>query len=125
LRYLDLQFDFISRRHWHAALFQQLIMKGGKPPERLFRKYIVPRSEMLRRLLERGIRAGELRKIDPLHTTISLAALIVFYFSAAPMLRLIGNLDPYAPANLKRRKQEVLDFIRHGLFVDPDIPEEL
>lgn len=125
LRYMNLHFDFISRRHWHAALFQQLIMKGGKPPERLFRKYIVPRSEMLRQLLERGIRAGELRKVDPFHTTISLAALIVFYFSAAPMLQLIGDQDPYAPANLKRRKQEVLDFIRHGLFVDPDIPEEL
>lgn len=125
LRYVNLHFDFISRRHWHAALFQQLIMKGGKPPERLFRKYIVPRSEMLRQLLERGIRARELRKVDPFHTTLSLAALIVFYFSAAPMLQLIGDLDPYAPENLKRRKQEVLDFIRHGLFVDPDIPEEL
>lgn len=125
LRYVNLHFDYISQRHWHAALFQQLIMKGGKPPERLFRKYILPRSEMLRQLLERGIRAGELRKIDPFHTTISLAALIVFYFSAAPMLQLIGDLDPYAPANLKRRKQEVLDFIRHGLFVNPDIPEEL
>src|SRR5215472_9862457 len=29
LRYMNLHFDFISRRHWHAALFQQLIMKGG------------------------------------------------------------------------------------------------
>src|SRR5215469_771761 len=125
LRYMNLHFDFISRRHWHAALFQQLIMKGGKPPERLFRKYILPRSEMLRQLLERGIRAGELRKVDPFHTTISLAALIVFYFAAAPMLQLVGDTDPYAPANLKRRKQEVLDFIRHGLFVDPEISEEL
>ena len=125
LRYVDLHFDFISRRHRHAMLFQQLIMRGGKPPERLFRKYILPRSEMLRQLLERGIRAGELRKVDPFHTTISLAALIVFYFSAAPMLQLIGNSDPYAPANLKRRKREVLDFIRYGLFTDPEIPEEL
>lgn len=122
LRYVDLHFDFISQRHRHAALFQQLIMKGGKPPERLFRKYILPRSELLRQLLERGIRAGELRKVDPFHTTVSLAALIVFYFSAAPMLQLIGNSDPYAPANLKRRKQEVLDFIRYGLFTDPDVP---
>jgi TetR/AcrR family transcriptional regulator len=125
LRYMNLHFDFNSRRHWHAALFQQLMMKGGKPPERLFRKYILPRSEKLRQLLERGIRARELRKVDPLHTTISLAALIVFYFSAAPMLQLVSDLDPYAPANLKRRKQQVLDFIRHGLFVDPDVPEDL
>ena len=25
-------------------------------------------------------------------------------------------------ANLKRRKKELLDFIRHGLFADPNFP---
>jgi hypothetical protein len=34
----------------------------------------------------------------------------------------MGRSDAYSPANLRRRKQEVLDFIRHGLFVDPDFP---
>jgi TetR/AcrR family transcriptional regulator len=121
LRYVDLHFDFISRRHRHAPLFQQLIMKGGKAPERLFRKYIVPRGEALRKLLVRGMQAGELRKADVLHTAISIVALVVFYFSAAPMLQLMGYADPYAKASLKRRKEEVLNFIRNGLFIDPEI----
>src|SRR5579862_1016634 len=30
LDYLQLHFDFISERRLHAALFQQLMMKGGK-----------------------------------------------------------------------------------------------
>jgi TetR/AcrR family transcriptional regulator len=122
LRYVDVHFDFISRRHRHASLFQQLMMKGGKPPERLFRKYIVPRGDALRKLLLRGMRAGELRKCDPFHTAISIVALMVFYFSAAPMLRLMGYADPYADASLKQRKAAVLDFIRHGLFVQPEAP---
>jgi AcrR family transcriptional regulator len=122
LRYLELHFDFISKRRQHAPLFQQLIMKGGKPPERLFRKHIVPRADALRRLLVRGIQSGEFRKNDPFHTSVSIAALIVFYFSAAPMLRLMSDSDPYAANNLKRRKQEVLDFVRYGLFVDSKIP---
>jgi hypothetical protein len=46
-------------------------------------------------------------------------SLIVFYFSAAQVLRLLGHSDAYSESNLKHRKQEVLDFIRHGLFVDP------
>jgi len=119
LRYVELHFDFISQRHRHAPLFQQLMMKGGGPPERLFRKYIAPRVQALGKLLARGIKAGELRKADPYHTAISLAALVVFYFSAAPMLQRTGAPDPYAAANLKRRKREVLDFIRHGLFTNP------
>lgn len=122
LRYLNLHFDFISQRHRHAALFQQLIMKGGKPPERLFRRYIVPRGEALRKLLARGMRSGELRKSDPFHTAISIAALIVFYFSAQPMLQLMGFSDPYAAKNLKLRKQQVLDFVRYGLFTNPALP---
>lgn len=122
LRYVEVHFDFISRRRRHAPLFQQLMMKGGKPPERLFRKYIVPRGDALRKLLVRGMRAGELRKCDPFHTAVSIVALIVFYFSAAPMLQLLGYSDPYADASLNRRKQAVLDFIRHGLFTQPESP---
>lgn len=122
LRYVDLHFDHISRRQRHAALFQQLMSRGCKPPERLFRKYIVPRADALQKLLQRGMRAGELRKVDPFHAAFSIAALIVFYFSTAPMLKLIGHADPYAAASLKRRKLEVIDFIRHALFTHPHSP---
>jgi TetR/AcrR family transcriptional regulator len=122
LRYVDLHFDFISQRHRHAPLFQQLMMKGGKPPERLFREYIKPRAEALRKLLERGMHQGELRKADPFHTAISIVGLMVFYFSAAPMLQQMGYPNPYAAANLRLRKQEVLHFIRHGLFINPKTP---
>lgn len=122
LQYLNLHFDFISRHRLHAPLFQQLIMKGSKPPERLFRKYIVPRADALRKLLVRGMRSGEFRKNDPFHTAISIAALIVFYFAASPMLKLMSDSDPYASGNLKQRKQQVLDFVRYGLFVDPKAP---
>jgi len=45
----------------------------------------------------------------------------VFYFSAAPVLQLLGHSDAYSAASLRRRTQEVLDFIRHGLFVNPQV----
>ena len=67
------------------------------------------------------MREGDFRRVDPFHTAVSIAALIVFYFSAAPVLQLMGHADAYSDASLKRRKQEVLDFIRHGLFTDPEI----
>ena len=94
----------------------------GQPLERLVRKYFVPRSAAFNKLLERGIRAGEFRRADARHTAISIVGLIVFYFSAAPVLQLLGHADAYNAANLERRKQEVLDFIRHGLFLDPEAP---
>ena len=122
LRYVELHFDFIAQRKRHASLFQQLMMKGGKPTEKLFIKYIAPRSQALQKLLERGMREGEFRKAATFHTAISLVALVVFYFSAAPVLQLIGRTDPYSAPNLKQRKRDVLDFIRHALFTEPNAP---
>lgn len=122
LRYVGLHFDFISTRRRYAALYQQLMMAGGRPLERLVRRYLVPRSQALGKLLDRGTRAGEFRRTERLHTSLSIVALIVFYFSAAPVLQLLGHADAYSDANLQRRKQEVLDFIRHGLFLEPEAP---
>jgi TetR/AcrR family transcriptional regulator len=118
LRYVSLYFDFISARRRYASLYQQLMTARGK----LVRRYFVPRSTAFNKLLERGVRDGEFRRADARHTAISIVGLIVFYFSAAPVLQLLGHSDAYTAANLRRRKREVLDFIRHGLFVDPKAP---
>lgn len=122
LRYVSLHLDFISARHQSAPLFQQLTMTGGKFLERLIRRYFAARGEALAKLIERGVRSGEFRRVDRFHAAISIVSLIVVYFSAARVLRLLGHPDAYSPVNLKRRKREVLDFIRHGLFTDPNFP---
>ncbi len=122
LRYVGLHFDFISARHRYAPIYHQLMTTGGKGLAALARKFLAPRAAALRRLLERGMRAGEFRRTDGFHMGISIVALIVFYFSAAPVLQSLGRSDAYTPANLKRRKQAVLDFIRHALFVNPEVP---
>jgi len=122
LHYVNLHFDFITERRRYACIYQQLMMSGGRPLERLVRKYFVPRSAALDRVLERGMHAGEFRHADRRHTAISIVALIVFYFSASQVLQFLGQPDAYDRANLKARKREVLDFIRHGLFTDPDAP---
>jgi TetR/AcrR family transcriptional regulator len=122
LQYVALHFDFMSARHQSAPLFQQLMMSGGKFLERLIRKNFAPRAEALGRLLERGMRDGEFRRADRFNTAVSIVSLIVFYFSAAPVLQCMGRPDAYSTASLKQRKREVLEFIRHGLFVDPNFP---
>jgi len=124
LRYVDLHFDFISARRRFASLFQhmQMMMAGGKPAERLVRKYVAPRAEALRELIDRGVREGEFRAVDRDQMAFSIGALIVFYFSCQPILRILGHADAYSDADLKRRKREVLDFIRYGLFRVPEAP---
>lgn len=120
LRYVSMHFDFISARPYYPRLFQRLMLTGGRAVERLAEEYFLPLSEKFVRVVERGVREGEFRPVDSHHTAISLVALTVFYFSAAPIVRVVSHIDPYEEANLKRRKQEVLNFIRHGLFRKPE-----
>lgn len=122
LRYVSMHFDFIAAHHQAAPLFQQFMMAGGKRAERLIRKYFEPRSRAVGKLLERGVRSGEFRKTDLFHTAVSIISLIVFYFSAAPVLKLLAGSDAYSSRNLDLRKREVLDFIRHALFTHPNAP---
>ena len=97
-------------------------MSEGKMLKTLVGKYVRPRTEAAQEAAGTGNARREFRRTDTIQTLISIGSLTVFYFSAEPVMKLIGNPDLYSEANLKHRKQEVLDFIRYGLFVDPEIP---
>ena len=120
LRYINLHFDFIGAHRHHGPLFQRMLMADQKSIARLAREYFLPRSKALLKVIERGMRTGEFRRMDSTHAAISLLSLIVFYFSSAPVLRAVSGMDAYAKANLARRKEEVLKFVRYALFKNPE-----
>lgn len=116
LRYVSMHFDFIAARPYYPQMVQRLAMTGGRPLEIMARRHIVPTYRKLRDVVEKGIRNGELRGVDPHHTVLTLVALVVFYFSSSPILKAAMHTDPYTPEHLAKRKKEVMDFIRLGLF---------
>jgi TetR/AcrR family transcriptional regulator len=118
LRYVGAHFDFISERPYYPRLIQRLMMSGGKPLERLMREFFVPLNRKLGSVIVRGVSEGEFRPLDPRHTVMSIAAVIVFYFTAAPVWTLVTHTDPYEKSNLARRKKEVVNFIRYALLRD-------
>ncbi|MFB3921746.1 MAG: TetR/AcrR family transcriptional regulator [Terriglobia bacterium] len=120
LRYVSMHFDFISARPYYPRLFQRFMMSGGATFKSLAQKYFVPLGREFIGVIERGKRSREFRNVDSTHAAISLVGLTVFYFVSAPVTRLVGRVDPYAPENLATRKKEVLDFIRYGLFREPE-----
>src|SRR5205814_2237607 len=101
---------------------QQMTQGGGKGLANLVRKYFAPRVQAFRQLIDRGVREGAFRPVDRMHAAISITALVVFYFSAAPIINLLAKTDINAPANLRLRREQVIDFIRFGLFVHPETP---
>jgi len=119
-RYINLHFDFIAAHRHHGPLFQRMLMTDEKSWVRLARELGLPRMKAILKVIERGKRDGELRPMDSFHIAISLVALVVFYFSSAPVLRAVGGIDPYTRANVERRRAEVLRFVRYALFTDPE-----
>ena len=119
LRYLSMHFDFIAARPHYPPLLQRLMMTDAAFASRLARQYFLPRARKFAALIRRGVREGSFRRVSSTQTAISLVGLIVFYFSAASMVRNIARIDPFGGANLRKRKREVLDFVRFGLFCDP------
>jgi len=119
IEYVGMHFDFISARPFYPALVQRFMMAGGKQFDQLS-KYILPVGQELGRVIERGVRAGEFRPVDSRHAAISLVSLTAFYFAAVPVVRLVTRGDPYEKAQLDRRKKEVLEFVRYGLFREPE-----
>ncbi len=120
LQYVSMHFDFISARPYYPRLFHRLAMAGGKSFERLAREYFVPLGNRFAALIARGVHSGEFRPLDSGHAALSLVGLTVFYFSAAPVVRLVSGMDPFEKENLARRKREVLKFVRYALFRHPE-----
>ena len=120
LQYVGNHFDFIGAHPHYPRLFQRMMLAGDRRGERLIAQRIIPVARKLDALLRRGIRNGELRPFDVDHTAVSLVALTVFYFNAAPIIRIVSGQDPFSPVNLRRRKAEVLKFIRYALLSDPE-----
>jgi TetR/AcrR family transcriptional regulator len=118
LRYVGLHFDFIASRVRYAGLYQQLMLSGGKALQRLVKNHFSHRALALEKLIARGIHEKAFRSVQPRHAAVSITALIVFYFSAAKILEHLGHASPYSPRNLALRKSEIVDFVRHGLFID-------
>jgi AcrR family transcriptional regulator len=87
--------------------------------ERIVKKYFRPLFGRIAEVLKKGQAAGEFRPVDPMHFVPSMIAIIVFYFTSAPVMRLMSGKDPLSPERVTARRAAVLDFISAALFQRP------
>jgi TetR/AcrR family transcriptional regulator len=120
MAYAGTYFDFIASNQIYPKLMQREMMraKAGETVhfDRLVKTYFEPIYHRLRELLQRGIAEGEFRKVDPAHFVPSMIAIIVFYFSSAPVMKRLFRFDPLTPERIAERRAAVLDFISAALF---------
>jgi TetR/AcrR family transcriptional regulator len=121
LAYVGAYFDFIASNQIYPKLMQREMMRAREGDSvhinRLVKTYFQPIYRRVGELLHKGIAEGEFRKVDPVHFIPSMVAMIVFYFSSAPVMQRIVRFNPLTPARIAERRAAVLDFISAALFL--------
>lgn len=121
LAYAGAYFDFIASNQLYPRLMQREMMRAreGQSPhiEKVIKNYIQPIFLRVSEVLRQGIVEGHFRPINPAHFVQSIVAMIVFYFSSAPMMQKIVGFNPLTPERVSERRASVLDFISAALFL--------
>jgi len=120
LAYAGKYFDFIASNQLYPRLMQREMMRAreGQSPhiEKVIKNYIQPIFLRVSELLRQGIAEGLFRPVNPAHFVQSIVAMIVFYFSSAPMMQKIIGFNPLTAERIAERRASVLDFISAALF---------
>ncbi len=120
LAYAGAHFDYVATHPLYPRIVQGEMMGAGRGRanhlEKIVKKYFRPLFGRIAEVLKTGQAAGEFRAVDPLHFVPSMIAIIVFYFTSAPVMRVMTGQDPLSPDRVAARRKAVLDFISAALF---------
>jgi len=120
LEYLGAYFDYIAANPRFPRVVQAEWMrsgaKGSAPMQRVAKKYFRPIFEKIAEVLREGIGAGEFRAVNPMDFLPSVVGIIIFYFSAAPVMKTLMKVDPLSVERIRERRAFVLEFIAAALF---------
>jgi TetR/AcrR family transcriptional regulator len=121
LAYAGAYFDFIASNQIYPRLMQREMMRAKEGQsshvEKIIKVYIQPIFLRVSEVLRQGIAEGYFRAVNPAHFVQSIVAMIVFYFSSAPMMQKIVGFNPLTPERIAERRASVLDFISAALFL--------
>ncbi len=120
LEHLGAYFDYIAANPRFPRVVQGEWMrsgaKGSARMQRVAKKYFRPIVERLAEVLREGIEAGEFRPVNALDFVPSVVGVVVFYFSAAPLMKTLMKVEPLSEERIRERRAFVLDFISAALF---------
>jgi TetR/AcrR family transcriptional regulator len=119
LDYVGAYFDYIAANPQFPRVVQAEWMrsgaKGNVRMQRVAKEYFRPIFAKLVEVLREGVQSGEFRPVNPIDFVPSVVGVIIFYFSAAPLMRTMVKVDPLSPERIRERRAFVLNFISAAL----------
>ncbi|HTS36206.1 MAG TPA: TetR/AcrR family transcriptional regulator [Candidatus Solibacter sp.] len=121
LAYAGAYFDYVAANQLYPRLMQREMMRAREGQsaniDKIIKNYIRPIFGRVSEVIQNGIAEREFRSVNPAHFVPSIVAMIVFYFSSAPMMQKIVGFNPLTPERIAERRASVLDFISAALFL--------
>ena len=122
LAYALTHFDYVAAHPHYRRLVQHEMMRAGAGKSvhfpRMVESFFRPLLARVVEIIEQGVAKGEFRRVQPMHFVNSMVAVIVFYFTAVPVIKAVSGRDPLTAAALVARREAMLDFIGGALFAD-------
>lgn len=120
MAYAGAYFDFIASNQLYPRLMQREMMRAREGQsqhiDKIINAYIRPIFKRVSEVIKEGIAQHDFRPVNPAHFVPSMVAMIVFYFSSAPMMQKIVGFNPLTDERIAERRAAVLDFISAALF---------
>ena len=124
LRFARVHFEYLINHPNYPRLIQQELSRARNTgePSRDFRAistaHFIPLQRAGLKAVEDGIGCGEFRKIEGAAALSAVLGMNVFYFTSAPIMRMVRGVDPFSPECIRAHIATSLDFLGAALFAD-------
>jgi AcrR family transcriptional regulator len=121
-RWLDTIVDLLGSRPAHArlllrSLFEDDELSGSSDEERAANQTLARIIDGISGLLREGMASGVLRVASIAHTLQSIIGLVIYHFASGEFGEELLGRSVFAPAEVRRRKDEIKALLHHGLVV--------
>jgi len=114
--FVDKYIDFIFSHRIFVRVMLWDLARGGTIIARVVGRVMRDKTDQIRLIFEQAVRDGQLSPVDPKHLFVSIIGMIVFFFFAEPIVRVIWDEEPLTPQHIAERKQEISNLIIHGIL---------
>ena len=127
-RWLDTIGDLLGTHPTYArlllrSLFEDDELSGTLAEERSANERLARIIGSASALLREGMGNGSLRAASIPHTLQSVIGMLIYHFASGDFAVELFGRSPFAPAEVRRRKDEIRAFLHHGL-VAPAAPRK-
>ncbi|HKV26860.1 MAG TPA: TetR/AcrR family transcriptional regulator [Candidatus Acidoferrales bacterium] len=119
LAFVEGQFKFRIEHPNYARLMQHMMLENPKEFRRVAREYFRQGFKRMTHVIKSGIAHGEFQPLNAEHTMLNVIAMIVLYFSGAPVHSVLLRRDAMQPYAVAEHKRAVIDLLERGLFRKP------